>query len=80
MEKKEQRQNRDDASIDAELIERGRAQLTSEIEILQNWIKELESSGDKSQEVLDARIAYKDMLASRREMLSSLLSQSIKVS
>jgi len=77
MEKKEKRQNRDAASIDPKLIERGKAQLTSEIEILQNWIKELESGSDKSQEVRDARIAYKDMLASRREMLTSLLSQSV---
>jgi hypothetical protein len=78
MEKKEKRQNRDEASIDPKLIERGRAQLAGEIDILQNWVKELEASGNASPEVLAARIAYRDMLASRKEMLSALLRQPVK--
>lgn len=76
MEKNEKRQNRGMTAIDPKLIKQGTAQLAGEIEILQNWIQELESSGDTTAEVLDARSAYKDMLASRKEMLSALLRQS----
>lgn len=76
MNKNEKRQNRGTAAIDPELIKQGTAQLAGEIEILQNWIVELEKSADLSPEVLEARLAYKDMLASRKEMLSALLRQS----
>ncbi len=62
-------------SIDQKLIEEGTAQLTSEIEVLENWLAELESSGKDDAEVTAARKSYNDMLRSRREMLSTLAKQ-----
>ncbi len=64
-----------DISIDQKLIEEGTAQLTSEIQVLETWLQELESSDDSDAEVQAARKSYSDMLQSRREMLSSLAKQ-----
>ncbi|MDX1490057.1 MAG: hypothetical protein R3332_02135 [Pseudohongiellaceae bacterium] len=75
MDTKEKRQASSDVSIDPQLIEQGTAQLAGEIELLKNWIEEIEQSGDASPEALDALSAYKDMLSSRNEMLSALLRQ-----
>lgn len=64
-----------DISIDQKLIEEGTAQLTSEIQVLETWLQELEASDDSDAEVQAARKSYSDMLQSRREMLSSLAKQ-----
>ncbi len=62
-------------SIDQKLIEEGTEQLTSEINVLEAWLKELEQSDDNDVEVKAARKSYSDMLRSRKEMLSSLTQQ-----
>ncbi|MFT4861348.1 MAG: hypothetical protein ACI95C_000555 [Pseudohongiellaceae bacterium] len=63
-------------SIDQKLIEEGTAQLSSEIEVLEAWLRELETKTDEDNEIIAARKSYNDMLRSRREMLSSLAKQS----
>ncbi len=63
-------------SIDQKLIEEGTAQLSSEIEVLEAWLRELECKSDEDNEIIAARKSYNDMLRSRREMLSSLAKQS----
>jgi len=67
----------DDAgvSIDQKLIEEGTAQLNSEIQVLEAWLSELDSSDKKDSEVMAARKSYNDMLSSRKEMLSTLAKQ-----
>ena len=67
----------DDAgvSIDQKLIEEGAAQLNSEIQVLEAWLTELDSSDKDTSEVLAARKSYNDMLSSRKEMLSTLAKQ-----
>ena len=64
-----------DITIDQKLIEEGTAQLNSEIQVLENWLAELDSTGDDDAEVAAARKSYHDMLSSRREMLSALAKQ-----
>ncbi|MBL4573676.1 MAG: hypothetical protein JKY86_11455 [Gammaproteobacteria bacterium] len=74
---KRQKKNDDaDVSIDQKLIEEGTAQLNSEIQVLESWLTELDSSEEESSEVLAARKSYSDMLSSRKEMLSTLAKQS----
>jgi hypothetical protein len=63
-------------SMDQRLIEEGTAQLTSEIEVLEAWLRELEMLKGNDIETVAARKSYNDMLRSRREMLSSLDQQS----
>ena len=67
----------DDAgvSIDQKLIEEGAAQLNSEIQVLEAWLTELDSSDKDISEVLAARKSYNDMLSSRKEMLNTLAKQ-----
>ena len=67
----------DDAgvSIDQKLIEDGAAQLNSEIQVLEAWLTELDSSDKDISEVLAARKSYNDMLSSRKDMLSTLAKQ-----
>ena len=75
---KDKRQKQiDDAgvSIDQKLIEEGAAQLNSEIQVLEAWLTELDSSNKDTSEVLAARKSYNDMLSSRKEMLSTLAKQ-----
>jgi hypothetical protein len=76
MNDKRQKQS-DDAgvSIDQKLIEEGTAQLNSEIQVLEAWLSELDSSDNENSEVLAARKSYNDMLSSRKEMLSTLAKQ-----
>ncbi len=62
-------------SIDQKLIEEGTAQLNSEIQVLEAWLLELDSSDEENSETLAARKSYKDMLSSRKEMLSTLAKQ-----
>ena len=62
-------------NIDQKLIEEGTAQLSSEIEVLEAWLRELDASDDGDAEIIAARKSYKDMLQSRKEMLSSLARQ-----
>ena len=64
-----------DITIDQKLIDEGTAQLNSEIQVLENWLAELDSTGDDDAEVAAARKSYHDMLSSRREMLSALAKQ-----
>ncbi|MEE3087536.1 MAG: hypothetical protein VX342_07220 [Pseudomonadota bacterium] len=64
-----------DITIDQKLIDEGTAQLNSEIQVLENWLAELGSTGDDDAEVAAARKSYHDMLSSRREMLSALAKQ-----
>ena len=61
-------------SIDQKLIEEGTAQLSSEIQVLETWLKELDTSDDDA-EVVAARKSYNDMLQSRKEMLNTLAKQ-----
>ena len=61
-------------SIDQKSIEEGTAQLSSEIQVLETWLKELDTSDDDA-EVVAARKSYNDMLQSRKEMLSTLAKQ-----
>ena len=63
-------------SIDQKKKEEGTAQLTSEIEVLEAWLRELEMLKGNDIETVAARKSYNDMLRSRREMLSSLDQQS----
>ncbi len=62
-------------SVDQKLIDEGTAQLNSEIQVLEAWLSELDSSDKVNSEVLAARKSYNDMLSSRKEMLSTLAKQ-----
>ena len=62
-------------SIDQKLIDEGTSQLNSEIQVLEAWLSELDSSDKGNSEVLAARKSYNDMLSSRKEMLSTLAKQ-----
>ena len=64
-----------DIIIDQKLIDEGTAQLNSEIQVLENWLAELDATGDDDAEVAATRKSYHDMLSSRREMLSALAKQ-----
>lgn len=66
----------DSIRIDQKLIEEGSAQLTSEIEVLEAWLRELDTLGSQDIEAEAARKSYNDMLRSRREMLVTLSKQS----
>ncbi len=74
MEISEKRKATRHVKIDHTLIEDGTAQLSSEIEILEGWLAELEKEDPANQLVIDARVAYNDMLRSRKEMLEALSS------
>ena len=65
-------------TIDPKLIAEGTAQLTSEIDILETWLNDLEKSGATDPASVEARHSYLDMLRSRREMLSALQEQARK--
>ena len=76
MNDKRQKQIKDASiSIDQKLIDEGTAQLNSEIQVLEAWLSELDSSDKGNSEVLAARKSYNDMLSSRKEMLSTLAKQ-----
>lgn len=53
-------------SVEPDLLEQGIVQLNMEIQILSDWLKNL--NADDSEQ----RISYKDMLQSRKEMLRAL--------
>ncbi|MDO9318795.1 MAG: hypothetical protein Q7V56_11430 [Gammaproteobacteria bacterium] len=74
MEIREKRKAIRRSKIDHTLIQEGTAQLSSEVEILESWLAELEKDDFANQVVIDARVAYNDMLRSRKEMLEALLS------
>jgi hypothetical protein len=74
MEIREKRKTDRQINIDHKLIQDGATQLSSEVEVLESWLGELEREGSLDQSVADARGAYNDMLRSRREMLDALLS------
>ena len=59
-------------SIDEKLVEEGISQLVNEIQVLENWLEELEQSNNEDTEIIAARKSYHDMLQSRREMLNAL--------
>ena len=61
--------------VDQKLIDEGTAQLNNEIQVLENWLAELETAPEEDEEALAARKSYRDMLSSRREMLSALAKQ-----
>lgn len=65
----------DNISIDKKLIQEGTQQLNSEIQVLEAWLKELDASDGSDAEIIAARKSYKDMLRSRKEMLSTLTRQ-----
>ena len=75
IDKRQKQVDKADVSIDQKLIEEGAAQLNSEIQVLEAWLTELDSSGKDISEVLAARKSYNDMLSSRKEMLSTLAKQ-----
>lgn len=55
--------------IESDLLDQGITQLSMEIQILKDWIANLDSSETEQ------RISYQDMLRSRQEMLLSLEDQ-----
>lgn len=55
--------------IEPDLLDQGIAQLSMEIQILQDWLDNL------APEESESRISYQDMLQSRKEMLTSLKAQ-----
>jgi hypothetical protein len=59
-------------AIDQDLVSEGISQLSSEIKVLETWLKELEKSGHGDQDSAAAKKSYRDMLRSRKEMLSAL--------
>ncbi|MDG1952523.1 MAG: hypothetical protein P8J52_08020 [Gammaproteobacteria bacterium] len=63
-------------SLDESLIEEGTAQLNSEISVLESWLEELDAADNHDNDASAARKSYTDMLQSRREMLTTLNSQS----
>ena len=63
-------------TINQKLIDEGTAQLTSEIEVLESWLNELDASESADPESKAARKSYSDMLKSRKEMLNTLNKQS----
>ena len=72
----QKRSKKNQISIDQNLIDEGTAQLTSEIQVLESWLNELNSSKSGDPESEAARKSYNDMLRSRREMLNTLTKQS----
>jgi len=75
IDKRQKQVDKAGVSIDQKLIEEGAAQLNSEIQVLEAWLTELDSSDKDNSEVLAARKSYNDMLSSRKEMLSTLAKQ-----
>jgi|TARA_B110000238_G_scaffold36681_1_gene38410 hypothetical protein len=75
IDKRQKQVDKAGVSIDQKLIEEGTAQLNSEIQVLEAWLTELDSSDKDNSEVLAARKSYNDMLSSRKEMLSTLAKQ-----
>lgn len=65
----------DNISIDQQLIEEGTTQLNSEIQVLETWLRELDTTDVNDVEVIAARKSYNDMLRSRKEILSTLAKQ-----
>ena len=65
-------------TIDQQLIEEGKTQLSSEIEVLEAWLVELEEQDARDAETIAMRKSYDDMLRSRKEMLSSLTKQAAR--
>ena len=63
-------------SLDESLIEEGTAQLNSEISVLESWLEELDAADKHDNDASAARKSYTEMLQSRREMLTTLNSQS----
>lgn len=55
--------------VEPDLLEQGIAQLNMEIQILTDWLRNLDTSDTEQ------RISYRDMLQSRKEMLRSLEAQ-----
>lgn len=53
-------------SVEPALLEQGIAQLNMEIQVLTDWLENLD------EDETEQRISYKDMLQSRKEMLRSL--------
>ena len=74
MEIREKRKAVGHVEIDQALIQHAAAQLRSELEILEGWLADLERHGSGNQMVIDTKVAYNDMLRSRKEMLEALLS------
>ncbi|MCH7817785.1 MAG: hypothetical protein IIC60_14580 [Proteobacteria bacterium] len=75
---KQQKNSKDDSNsinIDQKLIEEGTTQLSSEIQVLETWLRELDASDEADVEAVAARKSYNDMLRSRKEMLSTLAKQ-----
>ena len=65
-------------TIDQQLIEEGTTQLSSEIEVLEAWLVELEEQDARDAETIAMRKSYDDMLRSRKAMLSSLTKQAAR--
>ena len=65
-------------TIDQQLIEEGTTQLSSEIEVLEAWLVELEEQDARDAEIIAMHKSYDDMLRSRKEMLSTLTKQAAR--
>lgn len=68
----DRRQPSEITEISPELLQLGKAQLESEIRLLESWLAQLDETRKDNFESLSARKTYTDMLASRRELLESL--------
>jgi len=62
----------EDATISAELYQKGTTQLETEIRILEVWLAELNETSRDNPFSLAARKSYGDMLQSRKDLLKSL--------
>ena len=70
MEDRRQETQHEDLSKD--LIEKGKAQLEQEIEIIQGWLDDLRETREDNPFSLSARKTYEDMLQSRKELLKTI--------
>ena len=69
----EKRSHSKDHHVDPDLLDQGIKQLLMEIQILQEWLENIDSAEELQ------RRSYEDMLRSRREMLHSLSEQKLKL-
>lgn len=68
----DRRQPPEITEISPELLQLGKAQLETEIRILESWLQQLDETRKDNPESLSARKTYTDMLESRQELLVTL--------
>jgi hypothetical protein len=68
----DRRSSQSATDIPAELIQQGKVQLQTEIQLLEQWLQQLDETRKDNAESQVARKTYMDMLQSRQDLLSSL--------